>query len=141
MRRISSRLCPLSPCCECLSLYSKPEQPTARGALNCPSPLPFLFPWEATKFRRVQVGPKAPVMATSSLPVEHIPQVCTFPSPLYSTGPLCLESPTLLSHYYLWTLPLLPRRALHPTPPVLPEEAFTPGPARLPGPFPGRIPG
>lgn len=37
---------------------------------------------------------------TSGLPIA---------SPLYSTGPLCLESPTLLSHYYLWTLPLLPQ--------------------------------
>ena len=137
----SSRLCLLFLCCKCLSLYSKPEQTTVRGTHICPSLLPFLFPWEATEFRRLQVGPKAPVMATSSLLAECTPQVCTLPSPLYSTGALCLESPTLLSCYYLWTPPPLPHGALHPTPPALPEEAFTPGAARLPGPFQARIPG
>ena len=112
MCRGSSRLCLLFLCCKCLSLYSKPEQTTARGTRICPSLLPFLFPWEATEFRRLQVGPKAPVMATSSLLAERTPQVCTLPSPLYSTGALCLESPTLLSCYYLWTPPPHPQRYL-----------------------------
>lgn len=141
MCRGSSRLCPLLLCCKCLSLFSKRERTTARGALIGPSPLPFLFSWEATEFRRLQVGPKAPVMATSSLLAERIPQVCTLPSPLYFTGALCLESPILLSCYYLRTLPPLPHGALHPTPSALPEEAFTPGAAHLPGPFQERIPG